>query len=374
MSKAYISPQQLFLLLLGFVVGTALFLVPSSAIGQAGQDAWLAPFIALPPGLLLLALLLVLNKMYPGRSIVQYSQSILGWPGKAVGLLVIWFALHLGALVLRNIVSFIDVIFLVGTPSAVLCTTITLLAAYAVRLGIEVMARALGIALVLATVFFAILQGTAMLFAQFDNLLPVLEKGWLPVLRAAVGIASFPGGEILVFGMVIYHLKPGRGAAWYPLAGLAAGLFMLFLSIERSVTVLGPAVAARAIYTPLVTINSIPGGQILVTLMAVIWYFFSIFKFIICYYAFVQGVAHWTGARDYRPLVLPAGALLAVFSLFVYKSAIDELFFAQTVWPVYAIPLEYGIPLLLWLAALLRKALGVNKNSAAADTENNSRL
>jgi len=362
LGKAYISDRQFFFLMLGFVVGTALFLVPSAVIEMAGQDAWLAPFIAMLPGIILLSLLLSLHKMYPGNSIVQYSERILGLPGKAVGLLIIWFAFHLGALVLRNIVNFIDVIFLVDTPAAVLYVTITALSAFAVRLGIEVMARALGIALIFILVFFTIIQATAMLFAQYDNLTPVLEHGIMPVARSVIGITSFPAGEIVVFGMVLYHVKESRGVAWYPLAGLVAGLFMLFLSIERSITVLSPAVAARAVYTPLVTINSIPGGQILVTLMAIIWYFFSIIKFMICYYAFVQGASHWAGVSDFRPLVLPAGALMAVFSIYVYESAIDELFFAKSIWPVYAIPLEYGIPLLLWIGALLRKTLAPGKN------------
>lgn len=142
------------LLILGFVVETAIMLIPTSVIGQAKQDAWLSPLVPAVPGLALLAILLTLNRMFPGQSLVQYSESILGLPGKLLGLVMIWFAFHLASLVLRNIGNFVNLVLLFETPLPLIHFVIVAVTAFGLRLGIETLAKCLSLLMVLSVLFF----------------------------------------------------------------------------------------------------------------------------------------------------------------------------------------------------------------------------
>ena len=78
-------------------------------------------------------------------------------------------------------------------------------------------------------------------------------------------------------------------------------------------------------------------------------------KFIICYYAFTVGLATWLGLRSYQSIVLPIGVVIVALSLIIYPNYVAEKNFASKIWPYYAIPFEFGIPLLLWVVAKIRK-------------------
>ncbi|MEG6513316.1 GerAB/ArcD/ProY family transporter [Desulforamulus ruminis] len=357
MDKEFISAKQGTYLTLGYVVGTALLLSPTATILTAKQDAWLAPLLAAIPGLFLIALLTSLNRMYPGQSLIQYSSSILGWPGKLLALLILWFTFHLGALVLRNILTFVSTIMLFETPPTVILIFTVALTAYGVKLGIETLGRAFKILIFLVVIGFFTVHIYSMFFANYTNLLPVLSQGIKPVLHSAVNFTAFPVGEIIVFSLLIFHIHKPEKAGSSLTAGLLAGILILVLSIERSIVTLDPERSSRSIFTIVTGLNSAHGGRLLLPIMALDTFIFSICKFFICYYGFVLGTCQWFKLSDYKPLILPAGALFTVFALYFHSNAIEEYTFAATIWPVYALPIEFGIPLLLWLAAILKNTL-----------------
>ncbi|MCL5290878.1 MAG: GerAB/ArcD/ProY family transporter [Bacillota bacterium] len=266
MDKESVSEKQLFLLVTGFTVGTSILLAPTMSIDLARQDAWLSPLLAVVPGFLLVAVLAALNKMYPGQSLVQYSVSILGLPGKLAGLLMIWFALHLSALVLRNIGNFVSTVMLIETPSPLIHAAVALLAAFGVRLGIECIARAMSVLLPASLVFFLLIQAITTPAAKLANLAPVLSKGMLPVVQASVNLSTFPVGEIVLFSMLIYHVKTtgkkGKKGVFMA-AGLLLGMLILTLGILRTITILGPYLSARTSYAVFFAVNSYRSGNYL---------------------------------------------------------------------------------------------------------------
>ena len=357
MNKQFISSPQIMLLLIGFFTGTAVILAPTTAIKIAGQDAWLAPTLGIVPALFLMLLLVSLNNMYPGQSLIQYSQSILGWPGKLLSLCLLWFALHLSCLVLRNISDFMSSIFLVKTPTTIIALSITLLGVLALRLGIETFSRTLCLLIILGFSFFIITQQSTLPKTNFQHLLPILGQGPLPVLHAAILEAAFPRGEMVLFGIFLFQIKPQSfgQTRLYLAAAIIFGGIIGALSYLRAITVLGANIAGNSSYAVFSAVNAIQNGNLLVPLVALNWFLFSVTKFIICYYAFVLGLAHWAKIKSYQPLIIPAGAFMTAFSLYVYHDVVQESSFAEKIWPVYAIPIEYGIPLLLWLAAIMKK-------------------
>ena len=358
MEKEYISSRQCMFLLIGCVVGMSLMLIPSFAITLAKQDAWLVPWLGLAPGLLLIVLLVSLNKMYPGQSFIQYSTKILGVPGYLLGLIMLWFFLFLGALNLRGIVSFVLSNMLFETPPVVIYFFTLLISAYAIKMGLEVMARAFSILIIITLISVVIIQGFSMSHINPSNMFPIFSQGLLPVVHAGINFTAFPVGEsIFLFGMILYQVKNSQGITGRLSVGFILALLILFLVIERAILTLGPERTSRTTYAVTVVINATPGGALLLPFMTLNWFIFSLCEFILCYYAFVTGLAHWAKLTDYKPLILPAGALFIVLGISIFNNAIEAATFSSTIYPVYAIPIVFGLPLLLWVVAVIKSNL-----------------
>ncbi len=359
MDKEYISPGQGMLLLAGFGIGTTLLFIPSILIQYANQSAVLSLVLGCVPSIVLLLILSSLNRAYPGQSLVQYSTSILGLPGKIIGLLFIWFAFHLGVLVLHNIGDFVGVVMLAETPTPIVYFFVVAITAFALLLGLETFCRAFGLLLSFSIFFNISLLLYTLPRADFNNLLPILEDGWSPVVKATVYLTSFPWGELILVGMFIINIKGSKRTAIPLIQGQLIATMVAIAIILQVITILGAERASRSIMAIVSVLNSIPGSNLLLIPFAMTWFIFAIAKFFICYYAFVTGFAHWSKIDDYKPLILPGGALLMSIAMIIYHDAGESQEFLKMYWPAYSLPFEYGIPLLLWLAtgvkALLRR-------------------
>lgn len=73
---------------MNIVGATAVVSLPSIAATYAKQDAWLTEIIATILGIIVILLVTELGRRFPGKTIIEYLQTILGiWIGKAVGFL-----------------------------------------------------------------------------------------------------------------------------------------------------------------------------------------------------------------------------------------------------------------------------------------------
>ncbi|AQS57812.1 GerAB/ArcD/ProY family transporter [Desulforamulus ferrireducens] len=358
MNREYISSGQCMFLLMGSVIGMAIMLVPSHLIAIARQDAWLAPWLCLVPGLLLIGVLLSLSRQYPGQSLVQYSVTILGLPGYLLGLMLLFFFFLLGALSLRGIVSFVISNTLFETPPPIIYFATLLPCAYALRMGLEVLARAFALLIFMTVWLVLFVQAYAMSNANFDQLFPFLGEGVLPVIHASLSFCAFPVGEtIILFGMIFNQVRNSPGLGKKLSLGFFLAILILFMVIERSIVTIGPERSSRSVYSLTAGINAITGGAILLPFMTLNWFVFSICQFILFYYAFVSGLAHWFKLADYKSLILPAGALIMAYGIYMFENVLEAATFSFTVYPLFALPLTFGLPLLLWLVAGIKKLL-----------------
>lgn len=356
MNTEAISPKQCMLLLAGFVIGTALLLVPTTMIQIARQDAWLTPILTVIPGLGLVAVLAALNSLYPGQSLVQYSVSILGLPGKLIGLLVVWFALHLSTLILRTVGEFVSMVMLFETPTPIVHLIVVLVTAFGLTLGIAAIARTFSILLLLNFLFILALELFTLPHADFGQLQPILSDGLVPVIQASLHLTAFPVGEILLFGMILFNLKSTqfRTTFLHMGAGLIMAAFVGIIIFERAITTLGVERTSKTLFAVVAIMGSVPGSRLFLPIFASSWFIFSLCQFFICYYAFVVGTAHWFKLSDHKPLIFPAGALIVALTLIIFNP-VEKIKFSTVIWPLYALPIEFGIPLLLLIVALVRK-------------------
>ncbi|RKO66481.1 GerAB/ArcD/ProY family transporter [Desulfofundulus salinus] len=357
LEQGKIDSKQAILLMISLVLPTAILTVPAITVKHARQDAWLSIIVATMAGLLIARLVVSLSLRFPGKTLFEYAEEILGKvPGKIVGLMYIWWFLHTNALIMDEFGAFLCTAQMPDTPVIVFFIVGIAVAAYAIRNGLEVLSRfnQLFLPLVLGLLLVVFILATKEM--KVARLLPVFDKGAIAILKGAATPASWLG-EIVAFAMIIPFLnKPKEAHRVAALATLFTGFFLL-VSILVAITIFGPNVTGHWIFPTYNAVRAVSIANFLErldTIIVAVWMFGGFAKVGVFYYAAVLGSAQWLGLKDYRPLVAPVGVILAALAV-LCKNIVELLDFLAAVWPPYALSVfEVGMPLVLLIVALAR--------------------
>lgn len=362
LEKSKISSIQAIYLMITTIIATVILFVPGITVSHARQDAWISIILATGCGLLIARLVTTLGLRFPDRTIFEYAGEILGrWPGKLAGLLYIWWFLHMDALVIAEYGSFLASVFLPETPVIVFSLVVVGMAAYAVRNGLEVVARTneIFLILILGSIFILMLLATKDM--NFQRLLPVFDTEATDIVKgAATPLAWF--GEIAALTVIIPCInKPRKVHLAAAVAVLASGMLLLLI-IVGMLAIFGPNLLAAFLFPTLNGARIISISNFLQRLEAVImviWVTGGFVKICVFYWAAALGSAQVLGLNDYRPLVLPVGTVLMAMSVLLNPSILKLLDFLGRVWPPYSLSIfEAGIPLLLLIISLVRRKGG----------------
>lgn len=354
LEQGRLSSSQLTVLALGFLIGSSVILSPGA---DAKNNAWLAIAAGMLAALIFVLIFTALTNHYPGKTIVEINDIILGsYLGKVFSILYMLYFFHLGALVLRNSGDFFATIMR-NTPLIVFLIMLALVCAVAVRSGIEVIARTSIVLVPLHPV--ALILDTVLITEDIDlsNLLPFMDIPFQDFIKAAHNATSFPFGELIVFVMLLALInnsnKGRRSLLWALLIG---GIFYITSAI-RNIAILGNTAAIDFLPT-FSAIRLINLADVLTRLEIIISINLLTAHFMyisVVYYAVVLGTAQILKMRSYKPLVFPIGALLVSFSLLQYNTAPDNTYFTQVIYPYYSLPFELILPLFTLIAAKIRK-------------------
>ena len=356
LEKGEISSSQLSFLVSGFVSGGLLSLSFADTISK--HDTWLAVLAALTIGLLFTLVHMALVSKFPGKNLVQINDLIYGpYLGKLVSLQYI--ALFIIALsgYLWFISDFVLTFIMPETPIIVIMIMFTFVCAWAVRQGIEVMAR-ISIAFVLIPALIVFLTFALLLKdMELTNFLPIFEIPLGELIQSTHIILHVSFSEVVVFLMVIPYMNRPNQAKKSVLTGmLIGGMILLTISI-RNIATLGP-LNAIVISPSLEAVRLINIGkfitrlEILVAMSQILSLFLTTCVF---YYASVLGIAQITKLRSYVPLVLPLGIIGISLSLISYESRMQMSYSSMYITPIFSTWLFFIIPLLSLLVAILRK-------------------
>lgn len=226
------------MLMLSMGLPTAMLTAPAITVRHARQDAWLSIIIATAAGLVIARLVASLSIRFPGKTLFEYAEEILGKvPWKIVGLFYIWWFLHVNALVIRELGIFMVTAMMPDTPIIVFHVVGVAVVAYTVRNGLKVLSRFnqlfIPVTGLLAVVF--LLSTKDM---KLTRLLPVFEASFIQIVKGAALPASLLG-EIVTHTMIIPYLdKPREAHRVATLSILLMGLF-LTASVLESLLIFG---------------------------------------------------------------------------------------------------------------------------------------
>ncbi|WP_226530660.1 GerAB/ArcD/ProY family transporter [Metabacillus niabensis] len=353
--------MQLFILIFHFEVGSSIVV----GVGlNAKQDAWLAILLALIGGILLFLIYFTLFKQHPNKTLTEYLEVILGkYIGKIVAFIYILYFFYIAGRVLRDFGDLIITTTLDNTPLLMVNLIVVLLVLYSYHLGLEVIARA-------GSIFFIILLTLALFFfisafidqlPKFENLLPVLEKGWEPVLKTVFPLTlTFPFGEIIVFTMIFPLLNRQDQVFKAGLTSLIFSGILLMFTMTIIFSVLGPTIGSTAQFPLMEAIEKVNIANFIQRLdpialgILIIGIYFKITIFYFgALYGFEKVFKLKKKKRKYL-LFLTGGGLLAS-SIYMAEGLTEHLRIGLDVIPLYVhIPLQVCIPLVLFLISTIK--------------------
>lgn len=362
-----ISSSQLFALIFLFEIGSAVVV----GLGmQAKQDAWLTILLGMIAGFGFYLVYSYLFRQYPDLPFTSFIQRIVGkFIGYPLAFLYILHFMYVASRVLRDFTELLITSTLVNTPMFMIGFIMITLISYAVYMGIESVARTgeilLGVILLCGVlgISFLFLSGAV----KFENLTPVLENGWKPVLTTVFPqILSFPFGEMVVFTMLLPYLNNTHSGVKVGMYALTLSGLVLTVTIAIDISVLGPHTATNSMFPLLKTAQKINVGNFIQRLDSIVLTTLIIggfFKIVVYFYAAVLGIVNIFEIKRPYCVIYFVGTIILISSIYIAGNLPEHLEIGLNILPLYvSLPLQIGIPFLLFLVVLFRNRYNKRKS------------
>jgi spore germination protein KB len=366
--KAKITAYQFGILLFPMVIATAIIGIPAISGKLAKNDMIFSPIWASLNGFLCAFMGYKLQTYYPNQTLIQYSERILGkFAGKSVGLLYLLFLFHLVGIIVREYTDVVVGFFLQNTPMVAIESSMILVCAFAVRAGIEVIARCAMVFLpvfILPLLIMYVLAGADLRPA---NMLPLFEHGITPSLLGATAPQAWFGEVSVAFAMLPYLTDAKRGfkAASVSILGMLVTLVvtnmatLMLLGNLTSHFVLPVLVFSRYI-------RVFDFVEHLESLIMAVWITGIFIKISLFYYMTTLGTAQWFRLADYRILVFPVGWLIVLIAIWSSPNSMYISHWIATIFPFYGAVFFTLFPACLLIVTIVRNKWGNQKGRAGS--------
>ncbi|GGJ60182.1 spore germination protein KB [Anoxybacillus voinovskiensis] len=356
MEKGKISALQLAMMMYPAIIATAILLVPAITAHHAKQDMWLSPIWAAFTGAITVWIAIRLHEYYPKQTAIEYSAQIAGkWFGNIIGFVFLFFYLHASGIIVREYGEFIIGNFFIRTPLLFIMGSMILVCAFAVRGGVEVVARLSEVAVPVVIVVIALFVIMLIPDMEIKNMFPIFEHGILPSLKGAIIPQSWFSECFLIAFLLPYvaNQQDGKKYALFSVVAICLTLVMVNFTV---LFVLGN-ITARFVYPVMSAVRYISIADFLEHLEAfvmAIWVAGAFLKIAVFYYVLVLSTAQWLRLTDYRLIVFPIGFLILLFGNWAAPNVMELSHFLGTSTPFYLNTVQTVIPLLLLLGAKWR--------------------
>jgi spore germination protein KB len=371
MLQERISSGQLFALIVLFEMGTAL-LIPVGFTAE--KSVWLSILLASIGGILLYLVYDYFFRQYPDLPLSGYTRKILGkyigWP---LSFLYVPFFLYIAARDLREAGDLLVTAAYDRTPLFAVVVLMIIAVVYVLHKGIEVLARMAEIYLLILIVL-GVIANVLVLFSgiiDFKNLLPVLGKGWKPILTAAYPYTlMFPFGEMICFTMIFPYLNKRQAGRKTGVKALMFSAIILSITHAVEISVLGIDMYSRSTFPLFATISFVNIADFLqrVDVIAILTLIIGdFFKISIYCYAAVIAASDLFKVQTKQKLVVPFGIIVLFLSMMIASNLLEHNEEGKLVVEFLLPIFSAVIPVLLLVVHLIRKRLGLYRSNVSGD-------
>jgi spore germination protein KB len=362
MQKEMISIRQAVCIITMFLFGSSVVMGVSS---KAAQDSWLSLLLASAFAIPVILIYARIIKIFPEKDFFEIMEILLGKiAGKIVIVLMTWYAIHLGAMVLRNFSEFIQIHSLPETPQLPIMIAMILVVVYMAKSGIETMGKwsiymlSVVVIVVILTILFSIKQ------MDFKNIMPIMGHNFGTIAAGSYQLLTFPFAETVLFLCIACGIKKNDSPYKLYIYPILIGAAVFLFIILRNILLLGPAMADAEYFPSYTAARVINVGDFFARVegaVAMNFLLAGIIKITVCLMAASKGTARLFGIQDYRKIVMPVSLLVVALCAIVYENVMQMFDFLR-IYQYYAIPFQFIIPLFIWIIAEIKN----HKNKKAA--------
>lgn len=245
MNRGKTNLTELFYLMLMFELGSAIIF----GLGfDAGRDAWIAILFAMIssfPFIFIYVRLYTVNKM----SFEGILEELLGkFLGRITVFFYISYFIYMSAVVTRNFTEFSALTISPKAPPLFDAIGIIFLSSFYLLYNFNVIAKVskLTFPMVIFSILFVYIVLTFTRFFDISQILPIMENGILPVIKAAIPITIvFPFCDMIVFLTLFHELNDMKGLYKYTFLAVIITGIILALDTIFAISVFGPEKSAK---------------------------------------------------------------------------------------------------------------------------------
>lgn len=364
LEKEKINSKQFTFLLFITIISTSIIFAPTKVYSFAKQDSWLAVIFAGLTGLVFTYLVCKLGIMYRDKTIIEYSQIILGKTlGKVVGLSIFLAFLYINTAVLREFAELLVGVFYPHTPKVFFIVAIILVSSYALYQGLENVARVNEIVFPIFVILIFFIFSFSISEMNFQLLTPILANGLFPALKGAYS-QSLWYAEIVFLSFFIPSLN-------IPTRALGAGILGVIFIVAFTLMIMIGITAVFGDTTLNLTFPVLSLGKYiniadflehLDSFILVFWVAGVFVKITVFQYCAVISLSQLLKLSDHKPLILPIGALQTVFAIILWGNTAHLTYHIHTyINNIYTIGI-LSILILLIVVAQIKRTLQKNRS------------
>ncbi|MDR6226205.1 GerAB/ArcD/ProY family transporter [Desmospora profundinema] len=354
---------QMTVVLISSIVGAGIITLPRVAVdaSEGSPDVWISMLVSGVISLSLGVFIVKFARRFPGKTLFQYSQTILGKPlGILVGLFYCLYFLCVATYSARIQAEVIRLYLLETTPIGFLVFIFILMGVYPLMGGWRPYVRLHEFFLPLIMLIFLLVLAQSIPGFDLDRLRPVLQDGWKPIVKALEStIYASLGFEIML--VLAAFMNSTKETVQATLMGIGVPILLYTTTIIIVVGVLTPEATATITY-PLLEMTTE------IAYPALFFERFELFFFVgwvitiyttfgSFYYVSAHGLHEMFGWKIETTvkLLIPVAYVLAIF-----PQNVNQMFRFSDFVGYAALVTAGAIPFLLWIVAGIRRAVGGN--------------
>jgi spore germination protein KB len=356
MEEKRITSHQLFTLTALSTLGGSILVVSSTVATVAKNDLWISALFTMVLGLVVVSVFVFLAGRHEGQTLIGINKTLFG---KWLGLLIsagyvfyfftttygiVWYIGSFGSHVMHE------------TPPIVISGLYVIGLIIAVCYGIETIGRASELLYSFCLVLFLLFIGLVLPKGRIDYIMPVLENGFVPVMKGGILLSCFIVFNVIttlmVFPSVNDYLK-GKKSIY---KGFLWSNSVVFIAFLVSVLVLGSVVIARSSFPTILLAREISIGTVLTRLeyaISVIWTVSEFVIGVLYFYACIHGLSELLGLREPVRIAIPMGLIVLILS--TYKGSVEQLDFILTAFVPQQITFGFILPVIMLFVYLFKK-------------------
>jgi len=371
MSDHMITGKQMQCILIMFWLGS---LVIVGYNQDAKQDYWVSILGAAVATLPLIFLSVRLIHLYPGQNLFEIIIKIFGNVfGKIISFIFVFFAIHLGAMVIKTFCTFIKILNMPETPEILTTTFIILLSVWSVKSGPENIGRLSKYCWPILEVSVIITVFLGFKDMNFDNLKPVLNTDLKLLASGCFTLFALPLGEVVVCLSFFSSVSSNINLLKIYLKALAFTIAMILIVYLRNILILGIPSAGMFYYPSYQAVSIISLGDFFNRVEVIIGLNLVLAGFIkacVCLYTASLGLTKILNFSNQKTAVVPCGLLMATLTGLLYSNT-TELFAFVSAYRIYSFPFEVIFPIIILIGAEIQTRKKIPKTPEATQTKTN---